>query len=220
MDIKIKEQIKGAIFDVDGTILNSMYIWENAGNRYLQTIGLQSDAELAQRVLTMSVPEGACYVKEYYHLKQSCEEIIEGIMKTVEDFYFFEAPLKDGIKIVLKNLKNCGIRMVIATSGEKELVKAAFDRLDILKYFEKIFTCSEVGKNKTSPLIYYRASEYLGEIPQNILVFEDAVHALRTASKAGFHTVGIFDEYSLNMQKEVKKAAEIYVKKWNEFCIE
>lgn len=216
--MKAEDKIEGAVFDVDGTILSSMYIWEEAGNRFLAKIGVEPVPELAKKVLTMSVPEGAQFIKEYYDLKLSSDEIVDGILKTVEDFYYYEAPLKDGIVKVFDILKEKNVKMTVATSGDRRMVEAAFARLGILDYFLAIFTCGEVGANKTKPLIFEKAAEFMKVEPNRILVFEDSPHAIETANKAGFHTIGIYDEYSRDVQDEVKKLSKEYFRNWAEFC--
>ena len=207
----IEDMIKGAIFDVDGTLLDSMGIWEDVGVRYLKSIGREPEANLSQILFPMSIEEGAKYVKEHYELPHAIDEIIEGVLAIVSDFYFYEAPLKEGAKELLEALKQKGIPMVIATSSERVHIEKAFIRLEIDRYFEKIFTCSEVGESKSSPLIYRKAVEYLRTKPEETLVFEDALHALLTAKSAGFHTVAVYDEASEKDQEALKKEAEVYV---------
>ena len=218
--MKAENEIEGAVFDVDGTILSSMYIWEDAGNRFLEKIGVEPVPEMAKKVLTMSVPEGAQFIKDYYNLKIKRDEIIDGILHIVKDFYYYEAPLKEGILDVFKMLKDNGVKMTVATSGDRGMVEAAFKRLGIIDYFMAIFTCGEVGANKTKPLIFEKAAEIMGIKPEKILVFEDSPHAIETANAAGFHTVGIYDEYSKDFQENVKEISEYYLQNWSEFCIQ
>lgn len=207
----IEDMIKGAIFDVDGTLLDSMGIWEDVGVRYLKSIGKEPEANLSQILFPMSIEEGAAYVKEHYELPYAMDEIMEGVLSIVSDFYFYEVPLKKGVKELLEALEKKGIPMVIATSSERVHIEKAFIRLEIDRYFEKIFTCSEVGESKSSPLIYRKAVEYLRTKPEETLVFEDALHALLTAKSAGFHTVAVYDEASEKDQEALKKEAEVYV---------
>lgn len=207
----IEGMIKGAIFDVDGTLLDSMGIWEDVGVRYLKSIGKEPEANLSQILFPMSIEEGAKYVKEHYELPYAIDEIIEGVLSIVRDFYYYEAPLKEGAKELLAALKEKEISMVIATSSERVHIEKAFKRLGIDGYFEKIFTCSEVGESKSSPLIYKKAAEYLCTKPEETLVFEDALHALLTAKSAGFHTLAVYDEASEKDQEALKKEADVYV---------
>ncbi|MGN1168190.1 MAG: HAD family hydrolase [Lachnospiraceae bacterium] len=207
----IKSVVKGAIFDVDGTLLDSMGIWEDVGVRYLKSIGKEPEANLSQILFPMSIEEGAAYVKEHYELPYAIDEIIEGVLSIVRDFYYYEAPLKEGATELLAALKEKEISMVVATSSERDHIEKAFKRLGIDGYFEKIFTCSEVGESKSSPLIYRKSAEYLHTKPEETLVIEDALHALLTAKSAGFHTLAVYDEASEKDQEALKKEADVYV---------
>lgn len=203
--------IKGVIFDVDGTLLDSMEIWEDVGARYLRRIGLKPEKDLGKILYPMTIDEGAKYVKERYRLSSSPDEIIQGVLDTVRDFYFYEAPVKPGVKELLLWMKKKNIPMTAATASDREHIKAAFKRLGIDGYFKCIFTCSEVGAGKHHPLIYERAAAYLGAEPGEILVFEDALYALMTAKKAGFYTVGVYDRFSGREQDELKRQADVYL---------
>ena len=210
-------RIRGVIFDVDGTLLDSMGIWKDAGARYLQSIGVEPEDGLAEILFPMSIKEGVEYVRERYGLPYTTAEIITGVLETVKGYYFYEAPLREGVLQVLAFLKEQGIPMVVATSSERTHVEAAFRRLGIDSYFRQIFTCSEVGEGKNQPLIYFKAAEELGTATRETLVFEDALFAVRTAGEAGFLTAGICDRYSKDSQKAVKREAWVYLREMGEF---
>lgn len=201
----------GAIFDVDGTLLDSMPIWEDVGVRYLKSLGIKAKSNLSQKLERMSVEEGAAYIKKNYNIEESEEKIIEATLKIVEDFYYYEAPLKPGVREYLEKLKKARIPMVIATSSVRLHVEAALHRLGVLDYFDKIFTCSEVGKGKTSPLIYEKAGRYIGGDFRDIYVFEDAIHALKTAKQAGFYTVAVYDPSAKKDWNHLKEEADVAV---------
>lgn len=204
--------IKGAIFDVDGTLLDSMEIWEDVAIRYLKSIGVEAEPDLPEVMFTMSLPEGAAYVKEHYRLTQETDEIIKGVLDIIRNYYEETAPLKPGVTKILEELSRKRIPMTVATSNNKEEVEAAFKRLGIASYFSRIFTCEEVGAGKTRPDIYMKAAEYMGTRPEETVIFEDVLHAIRTAKKAGFLAVGLYDEASKADQEEIKKEADWYAK--------
>ena len=204
--------IKGAIFDVDGTLLDSMEIWEDVAIRYLKSIGVEAEPDLPEVMFTMSLPEGAAYVKEHYRLTQETDEIIKGVLDIIRNYYEETAPLKPGVTKILEELSGKRIPMTVATSNNKEEVEAAFKRLGIASYFSRIFTCEEVGAGKTRPDIYMKAAEYMGTRPEETVIFEDVLHAIRTAKKAGFLAVGLNDEASKADQEEIKKEADWYAK--------
>lgn len=203
--------IKGAIFDVDGTLLDSMEIWEDAGARYLKRIGKEPEDGLSEILYPMTMAEGARYVKKHYRLASSPDEIMQGVLDTVRDFYFYEAPLKKGVKEFLDGMAKKGIPMTAATASNKAHIETAFKRLGIDGYFGSIFTCEEVGAGKRYPLIYERAAKYLRAKPEEVLVFEDALYALKTAENAGFRTVGVYDRFSAGDTEEIKRQAHIFV---------
>ena len=209
--------IKGAIFDVDGTLLDSMFIWKDVGIRYVRSRGIESEANLSEVLFPMILEEGAAYVMRRYGLKESIEQIVQGILDMVRDFYYYEAQLKDGAKDFLQAMDEKGIPMVVATSSERDQIEHAFKRLEILHYFKRIFTCTEVGVGKRKPVVYKEAEKFLGIEAKEIYVFEDVIHAIRTAKTAGFQTVGLYDSSSEAVQKEIKETADIYLGNLKDF---
>lgn len=209
--------IRGAIFDVDGTLLDSMAIWKDAGARYLKGLGIQAQEDLGKLLFPMSLQEGAAYMKARYDLKLSVSQIIEGVGDTVRDYYFYEAPLKKGAADFLEKLSKKDIPMAVATSSELEHIEAAFKRLNVNQYFQKIFTCSQVGAGKSRPDIYLAASRHLETEPRETYVFEDVLHAIKTADNAGFKTVGVYDRFSESKQEEIRKHSDIYLEDLTNF---
>lgn len=208
--------IKGAIFDVDGTILDSMSIWDEAGSRYLRSKGIEAPSDLGDTLFAMTITEAAAYLKEKFALEETTDAIEKGVLDTVKDYYYEEAPLKNKVVEALETLKSNKIPMAVASSSEKAHIEAAFQRLGIRKYFQAIYTCQEVGEGKSSPLIFEKACESIGTTPNETYVFEDALHAMRTAKNAGFRTVGIYDRYSRKEQEEIRKTADIYIESWEQ----
>lgn len=209
--------IKGAVFDVDGTLLDTMGIWEEAGARYLKSIGKVPEKQLGNEMALMTIEEGARYMKSRYELQESIDEIVRGVLGIVADFYFFEACPKPGAAKFLRLLSEKGIPAAAATSSDKELVEAAFQRLGLDIYFQEVLTCSEVGAGKTEPLIYQKAARILGGRPEETYVFEDALYAAQTAHNAGFRTVGIYDKYSRKDKEQLEMTTDIYLTEWTQF---
>lgn len=211
MSLVKKSYPVGVIFDVDGTLLDSMPIWDTAGERYLKKLNIQAEKNLGKRLFAMTMTEGAKYIKETYRLEQTLEEIIEGINKIVNEFYFNEVKVKSGVIDFFKYLKLQNIPITIATSSDRPLIQGAFHRLGISPYIDAIFTCTEVGVGKDKPDIYYKASDFMNTEPQNTYVFEDALHAIHTAKNAGFNTVGVFDAVSLDKQEQIRLECDYYI---------
>lgn len=204
-------KIEAAIVDMDGTLLDSLPVWDTIGEDYLRKEGIEPKEDLNQTIRDMSMQEAAEYFQLAYHLNKSEEQTINGINQLLEDFYRDQVPLKPLAKELLQILKENGIPLVLATATDRVLVTAALKRVGILDDFEKIFTCSEAGHGKDEPAIYELAAQSLNCRPENILVLEDALYALTTAKKAGFRTAAVYDVHELNWTK-AKSLADVSIK--------
>lgn len=202
--------IKGAIFDMDGTLIDSMPIWEHASEQYLKGLGIEVKEKLSEVLFSMSMKQGAAYVKEQYGLSQEIEEIVAGVNKVVVEFYQTQSPLKPGVKQLLKQYQAAGVKMVVATATDRVMAEAALTRSGIIGYFDRIFTCTGVGAGKSSPDIFLAAWEALGTPKLDTWVFEDARYAIATAKEAGFQTVGLYDAARRKEQKEIEGLADFY----------
>ncbi len=209
--------IRGAIFDLDGVLLDSMGIWEDLGARYLRRLHITPEPGLNEVLFPMSMEQGAAYLKAHYPLQQSEAEICGGIAQMLKDYYAQEVPAKPGAAALLEFLAERGISMAAATSSPRVHVTAALDRLGLLPYLQAVFTTGEVGTSKHEPAIYHLAAERLGTAPEETLVFEDSLYALKTARAAGYCTVGIFDANGEEDQAGLKAAAEVYLTALPEF---
>ncbi len=208
--------IKGAIFDVDGTLLDSMPTWHDLGSHYLRRLGLDAEPGLNEKLFTLSFEEGAAYMRERYHLSQDPAMIIQEILHMIADFYAEEVDFKPGMQSLLDFLIQQQIPMVIASSGHHEHIEKALLRLGYREAFLRILTCSEVGAGKSQPRIYLEASQILQAVPSEILVFEDALYAVQTASQAGFPVVGIYDTDSSQDEQMVRSLSRFYLKDINQ----
>lgn len=203
--------IQGVIFDIDGTLLDSMSVWRDAASRYLRQIGIEAEPGLDEKIAAMSIEEGAAYIRSNYKLTYSTGQIAAGVDGMVKDFYRHEVLAKDGVTELLKYLQARHIPMTAATSSERPNVEAAFRRLGIDKYIDRVFTCTEVGAGKTRPDIFDAACRFMGGQPSSIWVFEDAYYALMTAKSAGYRTVGVYDKASENDWEDIKKNTDLYM---------
>lgn len=209
--------IKGAIFDVDGTLLDTMPFWASVGSRMLIRSGLTPVEGVDEMVLFMTLEESCSFIKNAYSLKQSVEEIKADVIKEVTDYYLYEAQPKAGIPEFLEGLRARGIKMAIATASDKRLVKASLTRMGLIEYFDEIFTCSELALNKQSGEIYRHAASFLGVNASEAAVFEDILIAVRSAKEAGFLTVAIEDFESARDREEIKTIADLYIKSPSDF---
>ena len=212
-------KIKGAIFDIDGTLIDSMPIWVTVADRYLESQGKQAEPDIADKVFSLTMDQSAAYMQSHYGVDRTIDEIKQGFIDVVTDFYRNEVTLKEGAKEFLDELKKRDIPMVLATVGDANLASYALNRLGILDYFTDLLTAIDFGTDKTEPLIYLKAAEKIGCKPSETAVFEDVVHALDTASKADFITVAVEDKASLKDRKKIEAVSDFYIKTYHDFRI-
>ena len=204
-------RIRGAIFDVDGTLLDSMFIWDTIGETYLRSIGYQPKENLNETFKNMSLRQAARYYQTEYGVTQSIDEIMDGVNAMLERYYRFEVPLKPGVAELLERLRQDGVRLCIATATDRHLVEAGLDRCGVLSCFGEIFTCNEVGHGKDEPDIFEATLRFLGTRREETLVFDDALYAVRTAKEAGFPVAAVYDSHEKEQDK-VRLLADIYLK--------
>ena len=209
--------IKGVIFDIDGVLLDSMEIWDDLGAVYLKSIGVVPEEGLNTILFSMSMEEGAAYLKEHYMLKQSADDILSGIRKLIEDFYFYRVAAKDGANEMMSFLRERGIGMTAATSSPRLHVEKALERNGLLGYLDRIFTTGETGISKHSPDIYDLAAAHLKSGPGETLVLEDSLYALKTAQDAGYITMGVYDAKGEKDQEGVRNTGDWYLKDLRDF---
>ena len=202
--------LKGAILDFDGTLVDSMFIWDTIGEDYLRSLGKEPHEDLKETFMTLTLEEAAEYYRTHYGVTLSVKEIVDGVNTMVEGIYRTRVALKQGVADFLAQLKENGTRMCIATVTDRYLVEETLDRLGILQYFSEIFTCAEVGYGKDKPIIYRKALEHLDTAKNETYVFEDSLFALKTAKADGFTTVGVYDRHE-NRQDNLKNLADYYI---------
>ena len=203
-------RIRGAIFDVDGTLLDSMFIWDTIGETYLRSIGYQPKENLNETFKNMSLHQAARYYQTEYGVTRSIDEIMDGVNAMLERYYRFEVPLKPGVAELLERLRQSGVRLCIATATDRHLVEAALDRCGVLSCFGEIFTCNEVGHGKDEPDIFEATLRFLGTRREETLVFDDALYAVRTAKEAGFPVAAVYDSHERS-QAEVRARSDLYL---------
>ena len=203
--------IKGAIFDVDGTLLDSMGVWDTIGEDYLRSLGYEPREKLNEKFRTMSIREAAAYYISEYGVALTVEEICRQVNGWIELFYREEAQLKPGAADFVKRLHESGVKLAIATATDDFLVEAALRRCGVLEYFSSLITCTHVNCGKDRPEVYRAAMETLGSSREETVVLEDSLKALRTARDDGFLTVGVCDRFERD-QAGLAALAHIYIK--------
>lgn len=209
----------GAIFDLDGTLVDSMWVWEKIDLDFLGQRGLTVPEDIGVVTAGMSFTETAGYFKDTFQLKESVEEIKALWIRMAVDYYSHEVLLKPGALELLNYFKERNIKIGLATSCSRELLTAVLQQHQIDKYFEVIVTSCEVDRGKPHPDVYLKTAEKLSIMPEKIIAFEDTVAGAMSAKSAGMTVVGLYDEYSHRHQEELKSTADFYLKSMTELFV-
>ena len=212
-------KISGAIFDMDGTMTDSMFIWEDLGMRYLISCGEIPQDNLREAIKDLTMGETIDYFKKLYGITKTDEEIYKGLDELLIPMYRDEVFPKEGVSLLLEQLKESGVKMAVASATDEHIVKMVLEKNGLLKYFSEVFTCTGVGAGKEVPLIYEKALEFLGTPKNETVIFEDAIYAIRTARKADFPVAAVYDASQETYQDEIKALSDFYITDYREACM-
>ena len=206
--------IKAAIFDMDGTLVDSLFLWgvlwSGFGERFLNDNSFSPSTDDDKKVRTLTLKDAMDLIHNRYDLGESGEELLELANSMIMDFYASRVELKNGVKEFLEHCKNNGVKMCIVSATAPELIDVAIKHCDIGKYFLKVFSCGDIGKGKEEPDIFLQAAEFLDTEIEKTWVFEDSLTAIETVTKIGMPTVGIYDRYNFGQDK-IKEIATEYI---------
>ncbi len=204
-----------AIFDMDGTLVNSMTYWERLAGEYLAKKGVSAiPGDLMERIKPMTMTESAALFLEEFRLPGTAESVAAEMNAMMDDHYRRDIPLKDGVADYLQMLKGRGVQMCVASATAQPLMEACLGRLGVLDCFAFLLSCEEVGVGKTRPDVYLASADRLGASPGEIAVYEDALYAARTAKAAGFCVVGVYDDSAALHWKELAALSDETICDW------
>lgn len=201
----------GIIFDLDGTLLDSMGVWSDVGSNFIRGLGLEPKKTLREDTRTLSLFQAAEYLKRTYELTESTDFIMESINNMISDYYHHLLQPKEGAIELLEYLKDKEVPLCIATATASHLVEPALERTNMRHYFGSVHSCVDLGKGKDDPAIFYAAQKALGSPLLETWVFEDALYAAKTAKAAGFTVVGVHDLSAQHHQEEIKAISHYYI---------
>ena len=209
-DINLKD-FEAVIFDLDGSLVDSMWMWKAIDIEYLAGHGIEAPKTLQKDIGGRSFVETARYFKDRFNLSDSIEKIGDDWNKMAWDKYTNEVPLKEGVSELLDRCMQNGIKLGIASSNSTELINQVLSSHGIKDKFQSVKSGTQVVKGKPAPDIYLTVAEELGAEPSRCLVFEDLVDGIKAAKNAGMTVVAVSDDYSRHSDDVKKELADDYI---------
>lgn len=201
--------MKGYIFDVDGVLLDSMFIWDNLADKYLLSLGIEPEMGLSEKMYTMTIEESGVYLQEHYLPEKSVSQIIQEVLSMIQAFYTYEVQLKPGVKEFLNSIKE--EPKIILTSNDRSLIEPALKRLGIISFFSTLLTCPEEKVSKNEPDMYKKALRLLQKEPKDVYYFDDSYLPLVAAKNVGIQIIGVEDASSKKDRETIKEISTKYI---------
>ena len=208
---------KYAIFDFDGTLVDSMPYWQTEEINFLKQRGVAAPEELdatMERIKPLGILEASEILVERFGFPDDPQEVAAGFVAAMGVRYRESIPAKDGVREYVDALKRAGVRMGVASGTGADLMEACLERLGMRGYFEFTLSCLDVGAGKDRPDVYLEAARRLGAEPSEIAVYEDSDIAMRTAKGAGFYGVGVYDPQGAAHWDELQALADESLSDW------
>ena len=210
------ENRKGIIFDLDGTMVDSMWMWRQIDMEFMAGRNLEFTEQLQQNIEGMSFRETAEYFIRTYPITESVEDLMKIWIDMAKDKYAHEVLLKPGIEKFLQEAKKLGIKMGIATSNARELLDVVAGKYRFYDYIDAVLTANEVTRGKPAPDVYLAVAGKLGLEPKDCLVFEDIPAGIRAGLAAGMRVCAVEDAYSAGLLDQKKKLAHYYITSYDQ----
>lgn len=210
------EWVKGAIFDLDGTLIDSMGLWRQIDEEFLGKRGIDVPEDYSAQIAPMGVEETAIYTKKRFEFDDTIEDIIKEWYDMALDAYSNRIMLKPGAGKYLEFLKKRGVKLSIATASDIKLVIPVLTNNKVLDLFENITTIKEVDRGKGYPDVYIRAAQKMGLLPNECAVYEDILQGIKGANSGGFYTVGVYDYWSESDKDDIVMLADKYIENYED----
>lgn len=210
------KNIEGAVFDLDGTLLDSSWVWEKVDEKFLGDRGFQVPDDYVDEISPLGAERAAVYTIERFGLNEDKDDIVREWIEMAKKEYATEVVCKPYAKEFLEELQKLNIKMAVATYSDRELFMKTLEREGILKYFQKIVTVDEVERGKGYPDIYEEAARRIKVNPHKCLVFEDILAGVTGASLGEFNVVAVFDEKSKHNWEKIKSISKYSINDYKE----
>lgn len=210
-NIKLPDNIRYAIFDMDGTILNSMPYWDNLLRNYITSKGYTVTEEVERKAAAMTVKEAVAYVKDIFNIDVPTGDIEKSLIDIIKRQYKEEIPAKKRTVDIIKELHKQNIKMCILTSSDYDCAVEAIKRNGLSECFDNIFTSDRLKMSKRDPDIYRETAKRMGFDITKTVVFEDAMHGVSSAKNAGFYVVAVYDTASQADWDKIKDLADVHI---------
>ena len=208
--------IKGIIFDFDGTLADSLWVWRKADKEFLEEYGYEDDNEFYQSVTAMTLAEAIEYIKKRYNIEGDSQYLQNKMHDMVYHKYADEVGMKDGAREYINYCVENNIKICIVTSAERNMCEAALTRNGLLNKFDGIYCVSEMNMSKSQPEIFDYAAKQMGIDKEHCLVFEDSLYAVKSAKKGGFAVIGVYDESCIDSEDEMISLCDGFVRGFDE----
>ena len=211
----ILQDVKAVLFDLDGTLVDSMWMWTDIDIEYLARFGRSFSRELQKTIEGMSFTETAVYFKDHFAIPDSIDQIKADWVSMSIEKYRTQVPLKPHAGEFLKALKRQGIRTGIATSNYREMVDACLGALPVDGLLDVVCTACEVERGKPFPDIYLHVAKKLETPPEKCLVFEDIPAGIRAGKAAGMRVIAVDDDFSKDMEAEKRALSDFFIEDYS-----
>lgn len=208
------KNIKGAVFDLDGTLLDSMHVWSEVDQIFFERRGMAVPSDYVAAIAPLGFPGAAAYTIERFGFKEKQEDIIKEWFELAGKAYAQDIQLKPGAKKYLESLKVNGVRLAAATASDQEIFLPCLERHGILSWFDTIITVHDVERGKGFPDIYEKAAVNMGLDVHSCAVFEDILKGITGAKAGGFLSVGVQDQHAAADEQKIRELADIYIESW------
>ena len=210
------KEFKGAIFDLDGTIIDSMDVWERIDIKFLEKRNITMPNDYIEKINSMSFEEVAKYTIERFNLNESVDSLIKEWNEMAIYEYSNNIKLKPNVKEYLDKLKENNIKIGLATSSAKELYEPVLKNNEVYDYFDTFTSVDDVKRDKNYPDIYLYTAKKLSLKPNECIGFEDILIGVNTLKKADFNAVGVYDKYSHKDIDKIKAVCDKFIYSFEE----